>query len=47
MGCKGSELGALETQAAAEIAAAGWQRLRTDGPTALSVGASPNLPLVV
>ena len=38
---------AMCTDNAAMIAAAGWQRLRTDGPTALSVGASPNLPLVV
>ncbi|MEM8620607.1 MAG: tRNA (adenosine(37)-N6)-threonylcarbamoyltransferase complex transferase subunit TsaD [Actinomycetota bacterium] len=38
---------AMCTDNAAMIAAAGWQRLRTDGPTPLSVGASPNLPLVV
>ena len=37
---------AMCTDNAAMIAAAGWQRLRTDGPTPLSVGASPNLPLV-
>ncbi|MEM9516698.1 MAG: tRNA (adenosine(37)-N6)-threonylcarbamoyltransferase complex transferase subunit TsaD [Actinomycetota bacterium] len=37
---------AMCTDNAAMIAAAGWQRLRTDGPTPLSAGASPNLPLV-
>jgi N6-L-threonylcarbamoyladenine synthase len=33
------------TDNAAMIAAAGWYRLRSDGPTALDVGASPNLRL--
>jgi N6-L-threonylcarbamoyladenine synthase len=27
------------------IAAAGWHRLRSDGPTPLDVGATPNLRL--
>jgi N6-L-threonylcarbamoyladenine synthase len=34
------------TDNAAMIAAAGWHRLRSDGPTPLDVGASPNLPLL-
>lgn len=33
------------TDNAAMIAAAGWHRLRSDGPTSLSVGATPNLRL--
>ena len=33
------------TDNAAMIAAAGWHRLRTDGPTPLDVGATPNLRL--
>ncbi len=36
---------AMCTDNAAMIAAAGWHRLRTDGPTALDVGATPNLRL--
>ena len=35
------------TDNAAMIAAAGWHRLRLDGPTPLDVGASPNLRLVL
>jgi N6-L-threonylcarbamoyladenine synthase len=35
----------LCTDNAAMIAAVGWHRLRSDGPTALDVGASPNLRL--
>jgi N6-L-threonylcarbamoyladenine synthase len=35
----------LCTDNAAMIAAAGWFRLRSDGPTSLDVGASPNLRL--
>jgi N6-L-threonylcarbamoyladenine synthase len=35
------------TDNAAMIAAAGWHRLRLDGPTALDEGAHPNLRLVV
>ncbi len=35
----------LCTDNAAMIAAAGWHRLRSDGPTPLDVGASPNLRL--
>jgi len=27
------------------VAAAGWQRLRLDGPSPLDTGADPNLPL--
>jgi len=30
---------------AAMVAAAGWQRLRLDGPSPLDTGADPNLPL--
>lgn len=33
------------TDNAAMIAAAGWHRLRSDGPTSLDAGAAPNLPL--
>ena len=33
------------TDNAAMIAAAGWYRLRSDGPTPLSAGAFPNLRL--
>ena len=33
------------TDNAAMIAAAGWHRLRSDGPTSLDVGATPNLRL--
>ncbi|MGB0114693.1 MAG: tRNA (adenosine(37)-N6)-threonylcarbamoyltransferase complex transferase subunit TsaD [Ilumatobacteraceae bacterium] len=33
------------TDNAAMIAAAGWHRLRSDGPTPLSIGATPNLRL--
>ncbi len=36
---------AMCTDNAAMIAAAGWHRLRSDGPTALDVGAYPNLRL--
>ncbi len=36
---------AMCTDNAAMIAAAGWYRLASDGPTALDVGASPNLKL--
>jgi N6-L-threonylcarbamoyladenine synthase len=38
---------AMCTDNAAMIAAAGWHRLRTDGPTPLDVGATPNLRLTV
>jgi N6-L-threonylcarbamoyladenine synthase len=34
------------TDNAAMVAAAGWWRLRSDGPTALNIGADPNLRLV-
>ena len=37
---------AMCTDNAAMIAAAGWHRLRSDGPTALDTGAFPNLRLV-
>jgi N6-L-threonylcarbamoyladenine synthase len=37
---------AMCTDNAAMIAAAGWHRLRLDGPTALDVGAYPNLRLI-
>ena len=37
----------LSTDNAAMIAAAGWHRLRLDGPTPLDEGAHPNLRLVV
>ena len=33
------------TDNAAMIAAAGWHRLRLDGPTSLDAGAVPNLKL--
>ena len=33
------------TDNAAMVAAAGWWRLQSDGPTALDVGADPNLKL--
>jgi len=36
---------ALSTDNAAMIAAAGWHRLRADGPTPLDAGAYPNLSL--
>ena len=36
---------AMCTDNAAMIAAAGWYRLRADGPTPLDIGASPNLAL--
>jgi N6-L-threonylcarbamoyladenine synthase len=36
---------AMCTDNAAMIAAAGWYRLRSDGPTSLDVGATPNLRL--
>ena len=36
---------AMCTDNAAMIAAAGWHRLRSDGPTPLDVGATPNLRL--
>jgi len=36
---------AMCTDNAAMIAAAGWYRLRSDGPTGLDVGALPNLRL--
>ena len=36
---------AMCTDNAAMIAAAGWHRLRTDGPTGLDTGATPNLKL--
>jgi N6-L-threonylcarbamoyladenine synthase len=35
---------AMCTDNAAMIAAAGWWRLRIDGPTSLACGADPNLP---
>lgn len=35
------------TDNAAMIAAAGWWRLQSDGPSSLATGASPNLPLAV
>ena len=36
---------AMCTDNAAMIAAAGWHRLRSDGPTPLDIGAIPNLRL--
>jgi N6-L-threonylcarbamoyladenine synthase len=36
---------AMCTDNAAMIAATGWHRLRSDGPTPLDVGAVPNLRL--
>jgi len=36
---------AMCTDNAAMIAAAGWHRLRSDGPSALDIGATPNLKL--
>jgi N6-L-threonylcarbamoyladenine synthase len=33
------------TDNAAMIAAAGWYRLQSDGPSPLDTGADPNLPL--
>ena len=36
---------AMCTDNAAMIAAAGWHRLRSDGPTSLDIGATPNLRL--
>jgi N6-L-threonylcarbamoyladenine synthase len=36
---------AMCTDNAAMIAAAGWHRLRSDGPTPLDAGAQPNLKL--
>jgi N6-L-threonylcarbamoyladenine synthase len=36
---------AMCTDNAAMIAAAGWHRLRSDGPTPLDAGAQPNLRL--
>ncbi|HEY8525959.1 MAG TPA: tRNA (adenosine(37)-N6)-threonylcarbamoyltransferase complex transferase subunit TsaD [Acidimicrobiales bacterium] len=36
---------AMCTDNAAMIAAAGWWRLRSDGPSSLETGATPNLPL--
>ena len=36
---------AMCTDNAAMIAAAGWHRLRLDGPTSLDAGAVPNLKL--
>jgi len=38
---------AMCTDNAAMIAAAGWWRLQSDGPTSLDVGADPNLPLIL
>ena len=38
---------AMCTDNAAMIAAAGWHRLRSDGPTALDAGADPNLRLLL
>ena len=35
------------TDNAAMIAAAGWHRWRSDGPTALDAGADPNLRLLL
>ena len=36
---------AMCTDNAAMIAAAGWHRLRSDGPTSLEIGAFPTMPL--